>query len=96
MAKQVIWSPLAKKKRKEIHEFWIEHNQSNTYSLKLNKLFEEAEQLISKYPHITQLVTNHWAYILFEIDSYMVYICTKHNVLCQDKASLLRNPMMNG
>ncbi len=52
MAKEVIWSPLAKQKRIEILQFWIEHNQSNTYSLKLNELFKESEQIVSKYPHI--------------------------------------------
>ena len=52
MAKEVIWSPLAKRKRREILEYWIEHNKSKTYSLKLNELFKQAEQLISERPNI--------------------------------------------
>lgn len=52
MAKEVIWSPLAKRKRKEILKYWTEHNKSNTYSLKLNELFKQAEQLICERPNI--------------------------------------------
>lgn len=56
-AKEVIWSPLAK--RKEILEFWIEHNKSNTYSIKLNNLFKEAKQLIAEHPNIGKPASNN-------------------------------------
>lgn len=36
----------------EILEYWIEHNQSKTYSIKLFNLFKEASSLISQYPNI--------------------------------------------
>ena len=52
MAKRVIWSPLAKKKRREILEYWINRNKSKTYSRKLNSLFKDAQKLISQYPSI--------------------------------------------
>lgn len=52
MALQVIWSPLAQQKRKDILKYWIEHNGSNTYSIKLNYLFKEATHLLSKFPNI--------------------------------------------
>lgn len=52
MAKRVIWSPLAQQKRKEILKFWIQHNKSISYSIKLNTLFKEAAQLISHHPEI--------------------------------------------
>ncbi|MEX2589321.1 MAG: type II toxin-antitoxin system RelE/ParE family toxin [Chitinophagales bacterium] len=55
MAKEVIWSPLAKRKRNEILEYWIEKNKSNHYSIRLNNLFKSAEQLISIYPSIGKL-----------------------------------------
>ena len=58
MAKRVIWSPLASQRRKEILQFWIEHNQSNSYSIKLNELFKEAEELISRYPHIGKMTND--------------------------------------
>lgn len=52
MAKRVIWSPLAIKRRREILEYWIKHNRSKTYSRKLNSLFKGAQKLISLHPNI--------------------------------------------
>lgn len=39
MAKRVVWTITAKNARREILEYWIQHNGSNTYSKKLAKLF---------------------------------------------------------
>lgn len=50
MAKKVIWSPNAQKNRKKILQFWKENNLSNTYSIKLNELFEDYLKIISKHP----------------------------------------------
>lgn len=72
MAKEVIWSPLAKRKRKEILEYWIEHNKSNTYSLKLNELFKQAEHLISERPNIGKPTSDK--YVRFKIvRDYLIF-----------------------
>lgn len=52
MARTVIWTPLAQRKRKEILEFWTERNKSTAYSKKLNSLFKEAAKLLSDHPNI--------------------------------------------
>jgi len=52
MAKQIIWSWLAQENRIEILKYWIDRNNSNLYSIKLNKLFEDSVDLISKFPLI--------------------------------------------
>ncbi|HEX7584588.1 MAG TPA: type II toxin-antitoxin system RelE/ParE family toxin [Prolixibacteraceae bacterium] len=52
MVKQVIWTKLAHENRKSILEYWTDHNKSNTYSRRLNQLFESTIELISKYPKI--------------------------------------------
>jgi plasmid stabilization system protein ParE len=39
MAKRIIWTNTAKKARRDILEYWINHNGSNTYSKNLSKLF---------------------------------------------------------
>lgn len=52
MVRRVVWTPLAQKNRKEILKYWIEHNQSNRYSKKLNHLFKAAVKLLTKYPNI--------------------------------------------
>ena len=39
MAKRIVWTNSAKKARRDILEYWIKHNGTNTYSKKLAKLF---------------------------------------------------------
>lgn len=52
MAKRkIIWTLKANQERKEILTYWIERNQSKTYSLKLNKLIKDTVQLVAQYPH---------------------------------------------
>lgn len=52
MVKEVIWSAQALKDRKSILQFWIANNHSNTYSIKLDKLFRDAVLLISEFPRM--------------------------------------------
>ena len=52
MVKKVIWSRQAQNDRIRILEFWLVHNQSNAYPIKLNNLFKAAIKLIEKYPGI--------------------------------------------
>lgn len=52
MARRIIWTERAQRERIEILAFWKEHNQSNTYSRKLNELIRKSLDLISKYPLI--------------------------------------------
>lgn len=55
MAKQVIWSLQAQADRKDVLNYWRIHNQSNSYSKKLNAKFREVIKLISNYPRIGKL-----------------------------------------
>ena len=52
MAKQLIWSSRALKERREILQFWKEHNQSMIYPRKLAKLFSEGAMMIFAHPQI--------------------------------------------
>lgn len=49
MAK-IVWSSKALFDKKEILEFWISKNKSNSYSKKLNLLIEQKLKQISKNP----------------------------------------------
>ncbi|MBW8361691.1 MAG: type II toxin-antitoxin system RelE/ParE family toxin [Kaistella sp.] len=51
MAKRLIWSPIARKIREEILLYWINRNQSSSYSKKLNKLFQKNARQIADFPH---------------------------------------------
>lgn len=52
MAKKIIWSEAAVLDRFRIYNFWLEHNKSNSYSEKLERIFNESATLISMYPEI--------------------------------------------
>lgn len=52
MAKQIIWSRLAHNDRLHILDYWIKRSKSNSYSKKLNQIFEHTADLIRKYPKI--------------------------------------------
>jgi plasmid stabilization system protein ParE len=39
MVKRIVWTNTAKKARRDILEYWINHNGSNTYSKNLSRLF---------------------------------------------------------
>jgi plasmid stabilization system protein ParE len=73
MAKQVIWSTLAHHDRKSILQYWIEHNKSNTYSLRLNQIFENTADLISKHPKIGKKTESHDIHIKIVKSYYFTY-----------------------
>jgi toxin YoeB len=52
MVKKIVWSAKAQSDRKEIFLYWNARNKSTSYSSKLNYLFEDAVNLIAKFPKI--------------------------------------------
>ena len=52
MAKQIVWSKLALQDRYSILDYWIKRNRSASYSKKLNQIFMDTADLISKHPKI--------------------------------------------
>lgn len=52
MVKRIIWTLKAQQDRKEILHYWRVHNQSNTYSKKLNQLIKKGLALIAAHSNI--------------------------------------------
>ena len=52
MAKKITWTETSVIDRFRIYQFWLDHNKSDSYSEKLEKLFNESAKLISLYPEI--------------------------------------------
>ena len=52
MAKKIEWTRTSIQDRFKIYHFWAENNNSDTYSKKLEVLFNEAAKLISEFPEI--------------------------------------------
>ena len=50
--KKIIWTETAARQRRFILEYWIQRNQSPTYSLKLLRLSNEKANLIGENPLI--------------------------------------------
>ena len=52
MAKKIELTESSVQDRFRIYRFWIEKNKSDSYSIKLERLFKQAAKLISEYPEI--------------------------------------------
>jgi plasmid stabilization system protein ParE len=52
MARKIEWTQTSIRDRFEIYKFWVEKNKSDSYSKKLEILFNEAARLISEFPEI--------------------------------------------
>lgn len=52
MAKKIEWTETSILDRFKIYQFWEENNKSNSYSEKLERLFNDAAKLISEFPEI--------------------------------------------
>ena len=52
MAYQIVWTEKANIERQHILQFWIDHNKSKVFSLKLNKLLISSIKDIAKRPNI--------------------------------------------
>lgn len=52
MAKKIEWTETSIRDRFNIYQFRIDKNKSDSYSKKLEKLFNEAPKLLSEFPEI--------------------------------------------
>jgi|SRR5690606_9496611 len=52
MVRKIIWSEKAAFERKEILNYWIARNKSNSYSKKLNNLFQNNIRLLAEFPDL--------------------------------------------
>ncbi|OOG77837.1 type II toxin-antitoxin system RelE/ParE family toxin [Algoriphagus sp. A40] len=93
MAKQkVVWSLRAKNDRLEILEFWIEHNQSSSYSRKLNSLFREATVFISEYPTVGRLTDDEKVRVKIVRDYLIFYEIQKSSIVILTIFNSRRDP----
>lgn len=72
MAKRIIWTDRAIKDRSAIYRFWTLNNNSSSYSIKLDSIFEETAVTLSRFPLIGKL-TNRNNVRMFVIKHYIVF-----------------------
>ncbi len=92
MARKITWSANAKNDRTEILKYWIARNKSNTYSKKLNLLFRQAVNLISKNPGIGHLTIKENIKVKLVRDYLIVYELTIDTVYILSIFDGRRNP----
>ena len=73
MAKKIIWTVSAQEDRKSILLYWNKRNKSNAYSLKLNKLFIEATEILALRPLTGRLTNLKDIRVKIVIDYLLVY-----------------------
>src|SRR6188768_2105767 len=81
MAKQVIWSLRAQNDKKEILNYWRQHNKSNRYSRKLNELFKESIKIVADFPQIGKRTDDNQARIKIVRDYMIIYEETETQIL---------------
>ena len=82
MAKKIIWSIEAEKDLNRILEFYFYKVQAQSYANRLNSIFEQEIELITKFPNIGKLcysenlrakITGHYQ-IIYENTESVIYI----------------------
>jgi len=53
--KKIVWTRTAANQRNQILRYWVEHNKSNSYSVKLLELSNEKTRQISQNPKMYRL-----------------------------------------
>lgn len=84
MAKKIIWTNKAKRELIDILKYWVERNQSKTFSIKLNNLITEQLQLIAEFPESgkrtdipnVSLKIIHKYLLYYEMTDEKIYILT--------------------
>jgi toxin YoeB len=75
MAKEIRWSVRADQERLEILEYWANRNKSTTYSIKLNRLFNEQVEQLTKLSELGK-PTNIPLIRIVIIRDYLLYYKT--------------------
>jgi toxin YoeB len=52
MAKNIVWTASARQDRFDILTYWINRTKSNRYSIKLNEVFINHAEILSKHPFL--------------------------------------------
>ena len=80
MVRKIIWSPNAKVQLTDILKYWIARNKSAIYSKKLNRLFNEAINIISKNAGIGHLTSKENVRVKIVRDYLIVYEPTPDSI----------------
>ena len=92
MAKQIIWTNTAKKARKEILQYWILHNGSNTYSKKISHLIRKKVSLIQSEHYLGKPTDFKGVRVSLVKNFSLFYKVNKENIIIVGIWDNRRNP----
>ena len=78
---EVIWTETASEQRIEIMKFWIEHNQSKTYSEKILEETLKTEKLLTKNPFIGTLTDLEEIRRILVLKNFSMFYRIEKNVI---------------
>lgn len=70
--KEIIWSKLANKQLKSVLEFYVQRNQSTTYSIRLLNEVEDLLETLSKSERIGRLTSNKFTRVI-SMKVYLIF-----------------------
>jgi plasmid stabilization system protein ParE len=72
MAKRIIWAPQAVADRIRILDYWYKRLGTKDYSIKLDEMFKETIQLLSRFPQLGRKVESRELRV-FVKDHYQIF-----------------------
>lgn len=81
MVKKIIWSHTAYEEKSEILHFWLVHNQSPTYSIKLDEQINKAIELLPYYPFMGRKTDFEKTRIIIVENCLIFYEVTEMEIL---------------
>lgn len=79
---EIIWTDTAKEEYHNNLLFWINHNKSNSYSLKIIDEVEHLESLLKENPYLGKITNNYKKlYKLLVLRHFYIYYEISHQII---------------
>ena len=92
MALKIKWTRNALEHLVDILHYWEVKNGTNSYSIKLYKLFQDSLNLLSRYPTSGTITSNHLIRKKTVRDYFLYYSFDESNVIVLGIVDMRRNP----
>jgi len=80
MAKRIIWAPQAVADRIQILDYWYKRLGNKAYSAKLDDMFKETVQLLSRFPQLGRHLENREERV-FVKDHYQIFYLDEEDAI---------------
>jgi len=88
----LIWSDRSEKHKKKIFKYWNKRNKSKQYSRKMNRLFDEAAEIVQYHPYLGKMTNFENVRLKLVRDYWLVYRITDTEIQILTVWDTRRNP----